>query len=630
MKYLFSIVVFLFCLHCFSQTNFIKHKVSKGETVTQIAKEYQISAAEIYKYNPEAQNVLSVDSILIIPTKNNQFVNGNADGFFEYEVKNQETLYGISKKWGVSVDLIEKSNPDIALGGGLKVGAVLKIPTTKHKVVSESIQLKSDTLFHLVKTKETPFGVAKQYGISVKTLYELNPEAERSFNVDDKIIIKINQKATSVVIPKSESKPKTSEGTYLVQPKETLYSLTQKLGCSEKELLALNPGLKNGLNAGDYIKVPQKAKISFKKNAIVDLTKTIDIYKKNKDLVLLIPFNIKKIEADSTQKIQDRFKKDLFLNMSLDFYSGALMAIDSVKKLGISMNIKILDSEETANFNNISNILLENDFSNVGAIVGPFYPQHVAETAKLVSKEKIPVFSPLRELNSTIENGYETVVKASYLREFMYQFINKENSRILAAVDNSKSETYHFLTQKKNIKLLPHTEKGNIIVDSIAKYLKPKETNYVILDSKKTSYILSLINGLSKYSTEFDIKLVTLEKNDALDFEEINIRRLANLNLMYPSQVHDANYTEMNAFSLAYKKKHNSNPSLFAIRGFDVTLDIILRMAQKEELSETLKTMVSEHIYGKFDYTNSPTNQNNQGVYIQQYQDDLTIKTINN
>jgi LysM repeat protein len=154
MKYLFSIVVFLFCLHCFSQTNFIKHKVSKGETVTQIAKEYQVSTAEIYKYNPEAQNALSVDSVLMIPTKNSQFVGGNADSFFEYEVKNQETLYGISKKWGVSIDLIEKSNPNIALAGGLKVGDVLKIPTSKHTVVSDSFKFKSDTLFILLKQKK--------------------------------------------------------------------------------------------------------------------------------------------------------------------------------------------------------------------------------------------------------------------------------------------------------------------------------------------------------------------------------------------------------------------------------------------------------------------------------------------
>ena len=628
MKYLITICLLFLCFLSFAQPKTIKHQVEKGETVTQIARKYQVTPYDIYRLNPDAQSSLAVDTILLIPVSEaSKDPNNTNQPFFEHIVLNQETLYGISKKWGVSIESIEKNNPRIQENGGLKIGDVLKIPNNKSFEV-DAFKTKFDTLFHIVKPKETPYGVAKQYGLKVQELYDLNPEAERFFNIDDKIIIKINREAQTVVLPEKIVTPEPVKNLYVVQAKETLYKLSTKFGCSEDDILALNPSLKEGLKAGDSIVIPPKSLNFYSSKRSVDLTKTLNIYKKNKDLMLLIPFNINKIEADSTAKIQDRLRKDQFLNMSLDFYSGALMAIDSAAKLGIQMKVRFLDSEETTNSSNIQAIIQENDFSNVGAIIGPFYPQNLSKTAQLLSNKKIPVFSPLRDMTSEVENGFETMVRTSFIRESMCQYLLKQKSPIFAAIDSKKGDTYNFLSTKQGVKMLPHGERGNILMDSLSKYLKPFETNYVILDSKKTSYILTVLNGLTRFSKDFDIKLVTLEKNEALDFEEISVKKLANLNLMYPSQFQDANFEVLNNFSANYKKKYNTMPSLFAIRGFDITLDLILRMSQNEDLYENLKESVSEHIYSKFDYTNSHLNIKNQGIYIQQYQDDLTIKTI--
>jgi LysM repeat protein len=632
MKSIYSIFLVLLWYGAFAQpkNNFIKHTVEKGETITEIARKYKVTPFDIYQLNPEAKTSLQVNSVLKIPVELDTTISADysKNDFFEYEVKSQETLYGISKKFGVSIASIEKSNPEIFSLRGLNPGDRIKIPNSNDKHQVASFKIVNDTLFHIVKQKETPFGVAKQYGITVQKLYELNPEAEKNFNIDDKIIIKINQNAPTVVKPNSEIQVKENK-IYIVQPKETLYRLSLKFGCTENDILALNPSLKNGLKAGDTIITPAINQFLFERKNSVDLTKTIDIYKPKKDLVLMVPFNVKKIEADSTIKIQERFKKDLFLNMSLDFYSGALMAIDSAKSLGINMKVRIFDSEETNNTSNVLNILQENDFSNVGAIIGPFYPQHINQTAQLVSNQNIPVFSPLRELNGTNSNAYQTLVKGAFLRECMFQYLSKKEGNILAALDNQNSESYYYLSQKPKVRILPLNEKGNVVLDSLSKHLKANQTNYVILDAKKTGFILNIINSLSNLNSKFDIKLVTLEKNDAFEFEEINIKKLAKLNLIYPSQIQDANFDRLNLFSIVYKQKYNTLPNQFAIRGFDITLDLILRLAQKQPFLDNIKNVVSEQISSKFDYTNNIDNTVNQGAYIQQYQDDLTIKTMN-
>lgn len=629
-RFLIVLVGLLFFGVTFSQpkTSYLKHTVIQGETISQIAQKYQVTPYDIYKLNPEAKSSLALNTILLIPVTEKQVSTDQTNNsFIEYEVNAQETLYGISKQTGVSIQTIEAYNSEI-IKNGLKPGDILKIPTPTNSFKVSTFENKTDTLFHIVKQQETPYNVSKQYGISLEELYKLNPSAQTNFKIDDKIIIRINKNVSSAVI--SEYQVKQSDSlSYLVQPKETIYGLSQKFNCTEAELVALNPILKDGLKDGIYIKIPKSSKFIFNKKPTVDLTKTINIYKKNKDLVLLVPFNLTKIETDSTTKIQDRLKKDLFLNMTLDVYSGALMAIDSAKKLGISIKVKILDSEETNNSNGIENIIKTNDFSNVGAIIGPFYPQNVQKTAKLVSSMSIPVFSPLRELNFEDINSYETVINSKFIMDFMYNYIQKQNGNILAAFENTKNPTYSFLSSKENVKFIPNSEKGNMQVDSLFKYLKPNQTNFVVLEAKKTSYILGVLNGLSRFIKDFDIKLVTLEKNEVLNFEEINVKKLARLNLTYPSLTHDANFDAINTFSLQYKKKFGSIPSLFAVRGFDLTLDIILRMSQNIEFNKTFEEMVSEQVYSKFDFSQKNSLNKNQGLYIQQYQDDLTIKTLN-
>ena len=65
-------------------------------------------------------------------------------------------------------------------------------------------------------------------------------------------------------------------------------------------------------------------------------------------------------------------KDNKFLNLTLDFYSGAMMAIDSAKVLGLPVHIKILDVESSRSSSNVAQLIAKNDFSKVDAVIGPF------------------------------------------------------------------------------------------------------------------------------------------------------------------------------------------------------------------------------------------------------------------
>ena len=77
--------------------------------------------------------------------------------------------------------------------------------------------------------------------------------------------------------------------------------------------------------------------------------------------------------------------------MTLDFYSGALMAIDSARVLGMNVDIKILDSQETKNTSNVATLASDQKLNTMDAVIGPFYQANVEKLAEILEPTKTPV-----------------------------------------------------------------------------------------------------------------------------------------------------------------------------------------------------------------------------------------------
>jgi peptidoglycan endopeptidase LytE len=179
-----AIVLFFFSCSIFSQEKYIKHTISKGENISVIAKKYGVKPKAILDANPDAPKILKLNSVLLIPNTNKTIaaptnetvVNNNASGL--HEVLAKETLWGISKKYNVSVDDLKKSNPLLETEG-LKIGQQIVIPNNSIAVSEKPIDdLKIVTDVEVVvevAPKETKYAIAKRYGITVAELEKQNP-----------------------------------------------------------------------------------------------------------------------------------------------------------------------------------------------------------------------------------------------------------------------------------------------------------------------------------------------------------------------------------------------------------------------------------------------------------------------
>jgi cell wall-associated NlpC family hydrolase len=177
----------LFSISVFSQENYIKHTISKGENLTIIAKKYGLKPKDIIKANPNAPKILKLNSVLLIPNtnqsetiKSNETVANTIPG--SHNVQAKETLWGISKKYNVSVEDLKKANPLLETEG-LKIGQQITIPSNaiavsdSEKTIESSIQIPTDVeVSREVLPKETKYGIAKEFGITVAELEKQNPE----------------------------------------------------------------------------------------------------------------------------------------------------------------------------------------------------------------------------------------------------------------------------------------------------------------------------------------------------------------------------------------------------------------------------------------------------------------------
>jgi hypothetical protein len=336
-----------------------------------------------------------------------------------------------------------------------------------------------------------------------------------------------------------------------------------------------------------------------------------------------MPFNINRIEKDSAKTKTEYLKTDKFLNITLDFYAGALKAIDSAKVLGLPINAKVYDAETSKYSSNVATIIKNNNFSNVDVVIGPFTNSHV-ETARQLLDRNTAIISPLtNETGKGGSNVFYAMPNETIQKQQLLSYLKSKSDAIFAIHSAAKTSlSSYFASNYPEVKSSSFNDKGLFDYTVFKTTLQKGKKNFVILDSDKIMQVISVVNNLLKLKKEFDIQLVVVERNDALDFEEIPSKNLAALQMLYPSAIRENESIEASNFAKAYRKDNKVQPNQYATRGFDVTFDAILRMCQEEGFIKSAESQGSEQIESQFNYSNN----NNYGVYMMYYNSDLTIK----
>lgn len=219
----FFIVLLLFCCGSVFGQKVIKHKVKSGESIYSIARKYDVTEKEIYEWNPKLKGkVLGLKTIVEIQNKKYKeeekkpkekkkeevvivpALSSSNEPYLIHTVSAKETLYSLSKQYGISMEEICELNPELKTGN-LKKGAKLKFPNTI-KIVDTNDQIKAPKsveipttiettvattdVIHKVQPKETLYRISKKYGVSVSELQRLNPTVTSGLPVGFDLVVR--------------------------------------------------------------------------------------------------------------------------------------------------------------------------------------------------------------------------------------------------------------------------------------------------------------------------------------------------------------------------------------------------------------------------------------------------------
>ena len=363
------------------------YTVEKGEGLYRISKKFDVLQSEIYQVNSNIENGIEVGQTIYVPVKDSKKSIANKAKKIEHSVVAGQTLYSISKMYGVPQEAIIDANPSIE-GDKVKKGDVLVIPVSQTKIGKSTKSAKQSdkdkqplrkyVSYEVKKKKETLYSISKQFGITINELIEANPQAENGIKRGDVLRIPIVE----------ENIPKATDVSHrhIVQPKETIYGVSHKYGLSQEQLLSANPQLADGLRIGDTLNVSG----AFITPAPIKPHKTtIEKHSGKYRIVYLLPFSSAAEEVSGTSI--DRF---------IDFYRGSLIALDDLKKQGYSFEVYAFDTQ--LGVEKVKDVLKNKMPSSVDLIIGPAYPAQVSLVADYAKEHKINQVVPF---TSKIDNS---------------------------------------------------------------------------------------------------------------------------------------------------------------------------------------------------------------------------------
>ncbi|MEX1001592.1 MAG: LysM peptidoglycan-binding domain-containing protein [Crocinitomicaceae bacterium] len=549
MKNILSVFLLFFSLLAFSQPEdavvktiegekFYVHTVVEGNTLYGIHKLYNTELEKILAANPGLNDNLIVGQQVLIPIDKS-----NASFYGSHTVEQGETLYGISKKYNCTVSDLKKLNPGVE--NGLHIGQILKIPkeqkgeviqtdpVIEKKIPDFNISFSDSIVIHEVLAHETLYSIAKRYMVSQDTIMKLNEMRNTKVKKGDLLHVPVKQVNYKVLHKEVEPIQKDSS---------TL------LGYSERK----------------------------------------EVYK----VALLLPFMLDRNDSEMSKPIKFGQTRELFptTEIALGFYQGFMLAADSLKKAGMSLEIFIYDTKKDTAV--IASIFEKEEFQEIDLLIGPFFQNCISYTAAKCAERKIRMVSPFKTDPKTLHNNpfaFKPVTSNMSLMEGTIDYIVKHHAHhnivILKPFSEGDKALFESAVQRFNaaIDTLDEVYNTEIVQLSLGSssgrdlnaQLKKDTVNIVIVPSNDVKFVSGAMNRLNQvmnfnpYAKK--MRVIAFGFEDWNKHDDIDVLHRNRLNQHY-STYRFVDYNTDNGLKLvrAFRKQNGVDPTVYSTQGFDI------------------------------------------------------------
>jgi LysM repeat protein/ABC-type branched-subunit amino acid transport system substrate-binding protein len=552
------------------------------------------------------------------------------------------------------------------------------------------VKLKGNKFYeHIVIKKETVYGIAKDFNVSVKDIVLENPKAIDGISPGDTLRIPLYvpgpvPKVDDNKVAKTDS---TAGGKYLfhkVEAHETLYSLGKQYGASMTQLDSLNPDLKDkGLRIGMNLKVPNKNYSPPVVNPPVvnqpvanqpvsqplakrDTAKEAQAFKnlvnaqnntpppakvegkmlKRYDIVLMLTFSLGEVDSVKMNRLVEGTQQfPLLAQISTGFYAGVKMALDSLAMQGFNAELHVFNIPTDTSIIKLDSILKSITVTNANLIIGPAYPSLFNRVAKYAKLHQIPVVSPLSPESWVIkDNPFASKAVPSSLTEIeqMADYIaahsHQDNIIILHNNDAANDNYYDSFKKRLNSSLSIMGSKGDSAkivkytddLNDLGKYISDNKLNVIVVPYQGNSFVPKLVNQLSnsKYTDRDSMCVFGMHNWSTMDVLDPN--NLDTIHLHFPTNDYvDYSNHAISWFIQKYRNAYYAEPSIYTYQGFDIAY-FYGTMLKKygTALQDNLPLEKYKGIHTSFDfYKPDPAGgYENKAIYMLEYKNFNLVK----
>ncbi len=536
--------------------------------------------------------------------------------YYIHFVKQGESLTAIAKAYNITPEEIVAENP--LIDKGLKADMVLRIPK-KAIVVTPEVEIQKkeapvvqpkpaetqkeqvratedpDYIIYLVKKQETLYGLSRQYNISVKDIIDANQGFE---GLKEGMEIRLPRKKSSEkpVTVEKVVKPGSNPAEIMAAPGETLYNLSKTYNITIDELIKLNPELRDGLKAGMVIKLrnpemPVPVKPEEKTEAVVADKPEMPVagykaenIKTTYKVALLLPFLLDNA-ADAIESPEQNNPSDFENFNYLQFYAGFMLAADSLEQLGLHARIQVLDGDKLNDTLTIRQTLRKTGLDKTDLIIGPMYANSFSVAARFARKHEIGIINPLSRRENIVEgNPYviKTQVSTSGIATKLSTFITRHyaNANVIAVRNDAKElkQLADAFESQMRAGIASHSFNGSFqtatytsgSMSEISKRLKPGVKNIILFFSNNKSIVPSFVSLLNPFSRSNDIILIGMDGWDEIALEteflvNLNFHQVTSTYVNYDSEA-------VQQFITRFRNKYGAVPTVekYAFLGYDI------------------------------------------------------------
>ena len=598
------------------------HIVEQGQTVFSIARAYGLKYYDaVIKTDI---HLLKVGDTVWLPKNENSVaaVSAAADAMVApanrthyIKIEPGQTLYGLSREYGVTMEEIVDANPELKTEQ-LKAGQMLKIPPRKTAEVTER---ETNTPTRVETKKED--NVAQQVAAEKQRQEQLAAEKQRQEQLaaekqrqeqlaaekqrqEQLAAEKQRQQAQSA--EKQRPNEQAAKAIYKRQEQQQSEKVqTDNISISQftvPTIVVQRPVADPYTFEETYGTFPS-AQAPFMEQRIPTATfnyNVRELQNNNKVFVsLILPLNLDKINEISTSKfdIEQRGKKEYKVFEFIQFYEGILMALDQLQEQGCNVVLNVVDltsdkdEDVVAAFN--SHNVANSDFIIALLVKKPF-----EKLAQLAKENKIFVINPFSSRSEVVQdNPYVVKYMPSYQGTVasMLDIVAKKHKGgqlyIIHSNNKRAGSEEHLFYNEFSRQLSARTDIKYTFFDWAANAklitsLKSTDDNVIISiydqdKNKNTVFATTLLNRLSSLNSHVPTLMSTsnyLVDNPNVDFEQLQHLDYTTITIGYLDYAND----QHKKFIDTYKQKFRTEPNtLYAGVAHDIMLYFVTALSQK-------------------------------------------------